>query len=135
MKIYFTGAITGNSESKENFFRFMEYLKKYGEVVDEVAGWNGEDFSLTPKAVHDRDFKWLEEADVLIAEVTNKSLGVGYEIGRAVELNKKILCLYCPEEGKKVSPIITGCGNLTLKQYNNLEEAFCLIDDFFKTIS
>ena len=135
MKIYFTVAITGNFGSKDDSFKIMNYLKKYGEIVDENAGWNGKDYSLDPKAVHNRDFKWLEEADVLVAEVSNKSLGVGYEIGRAVELNKKILCLYRPEEGKRISPIISGCDRLIFKQYNNLDEAFSLIDDFFKSIS
>ena len=36
----------------------------------------------------------------LVAEVTQPSLGVGYEIGRAVAMDKKILCLYRPQEGK-----------------------------------
>ena len=36
----------------------------------------------------------------LVAEVTQPSLGVGYEIGRAIENNKKILCLFRPHSGK-----------------------------------
>ena len=32
--------------------------------------------------------------------MTQASLGVGYEVGRAVAMNKKILCLYRPQEGK-----------------------------------
>lgn len=130
MKIYFAGAIMGNSESKDHFFKLMEYLKKYGEIVDEAAGWNGEDITLTPKEVHDRDFKWMQNADVLIAEVTTKSLGVGYEIGRATELKKKILCLYRPQENKKLSLIVAGSGDLTLKEYSTLGEAFRIIDSF-----
>lgn len=31
---------------------------------------------------------------VIVAEVTQKSLGVGYEIGRAVALNKLVICLF-----------------------------------------
>lgn len=38
---------------------------------------------------------------VLIAEVTQTSLGVGYEIGRAVNMNKRILCLYRPQSTKR----------------------------------
>lgn len=37
---------------------------------------------------------------VLVAEVTQVSLGVGYEIGRAVAMDKNILCLYRPQQGK-----------------------------------
>ena len=38
---------------------------------------------------------------VLVAEVTQPSLGVGYEIGRAVDMDKRILCLYRPQPGKR----------------------------------
>lgn len=40
---------------------------------------------------------------VLVAEVTQPSLGVGYEIGRAIDLKKKVLCLYRPQSGKSES--------------------------------
>lgn len=39
---------------------------------------------------------------VLVAEVTQPSLGVGYEIGRAVAMKKKILCLFRPESGRSM---------------------------------
>ena len=38
---------------------------------------------------------------VLVAEVTQPSLGVGYEIGRAVDMKKKILCLFRPQSGRR----------------------------------
>jgi len=44
---------------------------------------------------------------VVVAEVTQPSLGVGYEIGRAVAMNKKILCLYRPQEGKSKMIFLT----------------------------
>ena len=37
---------------------------------------------------------------VLVAEVTQPSLGVGYEIGRAVEHQKRVLCLFRKEAGQ-----------------------------------
>ena len=36
----------------------------------------------------------------IVAEVTQPSLGVGYEIGRGVEMGKKILCLFRPQSDK-----------------------------------
>ena len=41
---------------------------------------------------------------VVVAEVTQPSLGVGYELGRAVEMKKRTLCLFRPEEGRSKSP-------------------------------
>ena len=40
---------------------------------------------------------------VIVAEVTQPSLGVGYEIGRAYAMNKPILCLYRPQPEKSNS--------------------------------
>ena len=37
---------------------------------------------------------------VLVAEVTQVSLGVGYEIGRAAIMGKRTLCLYRPQPDK-----------------------------------
>lgn len=41
---------------------------------------------------------------VVVAEVTQPSLGVGYELGRAVVLNKQILCLFRPRSGRGEHP-------------------------------
>ena len=54
------------------------------------------------RAIHDRDIRLLGEADSVVAEVTIPSHGVGYEIGRAVDMNKKILCLYRPQDDKSM---------------------------------
>lgn len=43
---------------------------------------------------------WFLFLVVLVAEVTQPSLGVGYEIGRAVALGKVIICLFRPDSGK-----------------------------------
>ncbi len=39
---------------------------------------------------------------VIVAEVTQPSLGVGYELGRAVALNKRVFCLFRPSSGKGI---------------------------------
>ena len=49
---------------------------------------------LSDQEIHDRDLQWIIESDMLVAEVTIPSLGVGYEIGRAIEMGKPILCLF-----------------------------------------
>jgi nucleoside 2-deoxyribosyltransferase len=44
--------------------------------------------------IYERDVAWLRESDFVIAEVTQPSLGVGYELGFAEAISKPILCLY-----------------------------------------
>jgi len=51
---------------------------------------------------------WLADADVIVAEVSNPSLSVGYELGRAESLKKPTLCLYREREGRSLSPMVSG---------------------------
>lgn len=125
MKIYFAGSIRGGRDDAELYFKIIEYLKIFGEVLTEHIGdpklsHVGDD-GPNDKFIHDRDLAWLKSADVLVAEVTVISMGVGYEIGRAVEMGKKVLCLYRPESGKNLSAMIAGCQNITLLNYRNFE--------------
>ena len=129
MKIYFASAVTGNFGNKDSF-AFMDFLEQFGEVVDRTAGWDGDDLHMSPEEIYQRDFAWLQSADVLIAEVSTKSLGVGYEIGRAIMMDKKILCLYRPSACPQLSPMIEGCDEIVIKKYEELPEAFAHIRAF-----
>ncbi len=126
MKIYFAGSIRGGREDAALYQQIIEYLKTFGEVLTEHIGdpklTDLGDDGPTDRYIHDRDLEWLQSADVLVAEVTTVSMGVGYEIGRAVESGKKVLCLFRPEIGKNLSAMIAGCPNLELVKYNNTLE-------------
>jgi nucleoside 2-deoxyribosyltransferase len=134
MKIYFAGSIRGGREDAALYMQIIEYLKTFGEVLTEHVGdpkltHLGDD-GPTDRYIHDRDLEWLQSADVVVAEVTTVSMGVGYEIGRAVESGKKVLCLFRPDSGKNLSAMVAGCPDLTLVNYRNLEEAKTAIGEF-----
>ncbi|HSO89501.1 MAG TPA: nucleoside 2-deoxyribosyltransferase [Draconibacterium sp.] len=136
MKIYFAGSIRGGREDAALYQQIIEYMKTFGEVLTEHIGDPkltelGDD-GPTDRYIHDRDLEWLQSADVLVAEVTTVSMGVGYEIGRAVESGKKVLCLFRPDSGKNLSAMIKGCPNLELANYRNMEEVKLAIDGFLK---
>lgn len=135
MKIYFTGSVRGGRDDQEVYYKIIEYLKKYGEVLTEHLGdpkLSEQGEPLPEEYIFKRDMDFLRKSDILVAEVSTPSLGVGYEIAKAEELGKRILCL-CKkfEDGKKLSAIIKGDKNLITKEYANLEEVFQHIDDFF----
>ena len=137
-KIYFAGSISGGREDTELYLGIIKYLKKHGEVLTEHIGDSSiiskmEDV-LTDFEIHERDLNWLTEADVLVAEVTKPSLGVGYEIRKVINQNKKVLCLYRPQNGKRLSAMIKGSPTITNREYNNLEDAKKIIDDFFRQL-
>lgn len=123
MKIYFAGSITGGRQNVDNYKIIVDFLSKYGDVLtkhvaDKSLSSTGED--LTPSEVYQRDINWLREADILVAEVSTPSLGVGYEIGYAEKLNKKIICAY--EKNKNISFMIKGNNNIKIVQYNTIKE-------------
>ena len=85
MKIYFAGAIRGGRKDAEFYFNIIHYLEQFGIVLTEHVGSTelsekGE-ISIIDNDIFQRDLKWLQSADVLVAEVSTPSLGVGYELG------------------------------------------------------
>jgi nucleoside 2-deoxyribosyltransferase len=76
--------------------------------------------------------QWITDSDVLVAEVTVPSLGVGYEIGRAVEMHKPVLCLFQEGSEYTLSAMIAGSGLVDTRHYGSLEEADQLFKKFFK---
>lgn len=136
MKIYFAGSIRGGRNDKDLYLQIISYLTQFGEVLTEHVGDpNLEAFGekqLSDKAIFDRDMDWLKQSDVIVAEVTTPSLGVGYELGKAEEFNKPVLCLYRTQLGKRLSAMINGNSNYSIAEYSTLEEAQSKIDGFLK---
>ena len=64
----------------------VEKLGRYGEVLtpfvaDKSITNLGSEHEGGDREIHDRDVKLLRQCSVVVAEVTQPSLGVGYEIG------------------------------------------------------
>ena len=136
MKIYFAGSIRGGREDAELYMQIIEYQKIFCEVLTEHVGdpslTSLGDDGPTDRFIHDRDLEWLQASDVLVAEVTTVSMGVGYEIGRAVEAGKPVLCLFRPSGGKNLSAMIAGSPQLKLVEYQNLSQVKTAIDQFIE---
>jgi hypothetical protein len=76
----------------------------------------------------------IETTDLLIAEVSLSSVGVGYQIAKALELKKPVLCLYTPELTQEMpSQIIMSESSalLTVKKYN-LDNIKKVLSGYFK---
>ena len=73
---------------------------------------------LTEQEIHDRDYRWLKEADLVIAEITNPSLGVGAEIADAVNLGIPVLCVYKTEYEHQISAYVRGKAGVTCRAYS-----------------
>lgn len=133
-KIYFCGSIRGGRGLAETYGQIIKLLQNYGTVLTEHIGdkfvVEKETKSKTDKEIYSQDISWLEESDIVIAEVTTPSLGVGYEIGYAVRMKKPILCLYNIGAGYKLSAMISGCPDLSVVEYTKAGELKPVVEKF-----
>ena len=134
MKVYFSGSIAGGRDNLPIYQHIVARLKSLGHTVPtgHVAEPNVlvHERSISPRAVYERDVAWLEASDVMIAEVSTPSLGVGYEIGCALQRGMPVLCAY--REGLFVSKMITGnpSPHLTVVTYRDEDELDRHVDTF-----
>ncbi|XP_064077615.1 LOW QUALITY PROTEIN: 5-hydroxymethyl-dUMP N-hydrolase-like [Macrobrachium nipponense] len=141
VKIYFCGSIRAGRDDVDLYGRIVEMLKKYGTVLTPFCCRPkcytlGSNEGKTDPEIHDRDIRLLTESQAIVAEVTQPSLGVGYEIGRGVAMQKKILCLYRPQPNKRLSAMIRGAekeGLFVTEDYEE-ENLPSILDNFFKKV-
>lgn len=135
MKIYFCGSIRGGRQLAATYEKLIVMLSGYGKVLTEHLGSDklieSNDRILPDKEIHDRDLQWVRESDVVVADVTIPSLGVGYEIGRAVEMGKPLLCLFNTSTDFSLSAMIAGSEEVVNHTYENPEELGTILDQFF----
>ena len=136
MKIYFAGAIRGGREETDIYNNIITYLSSKAEVLTEHVG-SSELMTIGETNQSDgeiflRDMEWLQSADLIIAEVTTPSLGVGYELGIAEKLKIPVLCLYRPIKGKRLSAMISGNEKFNCQAYQTLDVAKVHINKFLK---
>lgn len=142
MKVYFACAITGGRDYAHLYQAIVDAIKSNdGEVLSELFANQAIDKKKGASVKHgmgkqdiwEWDLNWVREADVVIAEVTQPSLGVGYEIAKAEEWDKPILALFYEPSGNRLSSMIEGSADTTTRYYTNEKEAAEHIKNFLKT--
>ncbi len=130
MKFYFAGAIRGGREKLDVFIKINELLNNHGEVLDKhVANPNVFELekNITLEERYTRDIEWIKECDILVAEVSTPSLGVGYEISYAESLGKRIICVY--DKDIKISAMIGGNNHLELIEYSDINDLLTKLEN------
>ena len=138
MNIYFAGAIRGGRSDAELYLSIIQLLKTYGTVLTEHVGNEdllSEEQFLSEGAIFKRDMQWLAEADVVIAEVSTPSLGVGYELAAAEQKNIPCFCLFRKEKDKNLSAMIGGNSFFQLVSYHDFPEVKAIISSLMQQFS
>jgi len=136
MKIYFAIPMISGKSPAVPYKEIRDFLVKNGhqvltEHLLEEGAWESES-QLPREFIFQRDISWLKEADLMIAEVSVPSLGIGFEIAYALGLKKEMLCLAL--DGVMVSAMIEGNKNLTLIRYRDSQEALRAVRAFLEAI-
>lgn len=123
MNIYFSGSISGGRDLLPVYKIIVTELKKYGTVLTEHIADSGltigGEKNESDHVIFNRDIKWLKQADLIIAEVTTPSLGVGYEIALGIEKNIPVHALFCTKNNRRLSAMISGNPGVILHEYND----------------
>ena len=135
LKIYFAGSIRGGRVDAALYRRVIQYLQREHRVLTEPVG----DLKLSAleqgrdgdAAIYDQDTAWLRESDVLIAECTCPSLGVGYELAYAEHLGKPCYIFY-DRTKTQLSAMLTGDPYFHIIPYSEEREIFTALDQILQ---
>ena len=130
-KIYFAGSIRGGRADAELYKRIISYIQQKHIVLTEHVG----DLSLSKtecmpdgdKAIYEQDTAWLRESDLVIAECTTPSLGVGYELAYA-EAHGKPVHIFYDKSRTRLSAMLTGDRYFQIHPYASIEEILPTLD-------
>ena len=76
--------------------------------------------------IYIQDVTWLKESDLVIAECTNPSLGVGYELAYAERYNIPTYIFYRPND-TQLSAMLKGNPYFQIYSYHSKEELFDIV--------
>lgn len=130
-KVYFAGSIRGGRADAELYGRVIRHIQEEHIVLTEHIG----DLSLSKLegvensdvAIYEQDTAWLREADLLIAECTTPSLGVGYELAYAESHNIPVHIFY-DKSRTRLSAMLAGDKYFHIHPYVGEEELLQMVD-------
>ena len=134
-KVYFAGSIRGGRQDADLYKRIIEYIQRNHIVLTEHVGdlskSKTEGLPNQEAAIYEQDTAWLREADVVIAECTTPSLGVGYELAYAEARGIPVHIFYNKPRAN-LSAMLTGDKYFQIHPYATEEEIYPVLDIVLK---
>jgi hypothetical protein len=129
-KVYFAGSIRGGRGDAALYRQIIQYIQRTDRVLTEHVG----DLNLAAKekgvkdrAIYEQDTAWLRESDLVIAECTCPSLGVGYELAYAERFDKPVYIFYRKSE-TQLSAMLSGDSYYHIFPYETLSDVTIQLD-------
>lgn len=140
MKAYFSATLTEEKDVKHRYDEIIRILKKLGLDVYQYGSHKINPHELINRS--DNDIKkvykeldvFLKDSDVYIADISEPSVGIGYEISQAIVQRKPVLALN--HENSNFHPLATIQGlkskYITYKDYK-VEDLDEILTDFVRS--
>lgn len=135
LNIYFSMAISGGRQKQPTGKDLIEHCKTLGHVLNGYIGKKNVNYRERKNFdIYSRNDAWIEQADIVIAEVSVHSFGVGIEIEKAINNKIPVLCLYdkIMLDENQISKMLTSCRSIKLVGYKTNADAKRIIDEFVK---
>ena len=129
-KIYFAGSIRGGRIDAELYGRLIKHMQKDNIVLTEHIGSPHLNLMEQGKRdidIYDQDTAWLRESDIVIAECTCPSLGVGYEMAYAEKIGKPCHIFY-DRSKTQLSAMLTGNPYFHIHPYEAEDEIYNILN-------
>ena len=134
LRIYLAFPIQGETQENPPYGAIAKYLRSKGELVsnhrDGYEAYIDEKVSASARSIYEDDIRRLLSADIVVAETSTPSLGVGYEIAKAEDRKKPIICLHFSGNDSS-SAMIAGNANLILVSYDTVADLKDKLDALF----
>ena len=129
-KIYFAGSIRGGRVDADLYRRIIQFMQQTDTVLTEHVGSSNlilnEQGRERDARIYDQDTAWLRQSDLLIAECTCPSLGVGYELAYAE--HHGIPChIFYDKTKAQLSAMLTGNPYFHIHPYESEEQIFAVL--------
>lgn len=131
--VYFACSIRGGRDDADTYAALVSHIKTRANVLSEIfanGALTAQGSAGTSQEIYATDIAWVHRADAVIAEVTNPSLGVGYEIAKAEDWNKPVLALFRNDGTRRLSAMIDGAPGVRVVYYKTVDEALAAINVF-----
>lgn len=137
MRVGFTAAYEGRLKFRKHYKAILDSLKSVDPSIKEwIWRIRKPKSKISYEEVYGGKINRVKRAEVLVAEISYPSIGVGFEIFYALGEKKQVLALYFEEAQKQASETIRGITSryLTVKSYN-LKDLSNIIEKYFKGVS
>ena len=135
-KVYFAGSIRGGQNDTALYHDMISYINQTDHVLTEQVGDIShsavEHGRTKDQEIYEQDTGWLRECDLVIAERTHPSLGVGYEMAYAEKYHKPVYIFYRHQE-TQLSAMLTGDPYFHIQSYETKEELLAMIHEILKS--